>query len=120
MRAYARGPSGRVLRAENGRAPATLSTLGPTARDDPLKSFQGRGWAPDYNRPGPTPSTPSEVTADVGGSFMGPAYKPIGGHILAHAAQTRLALRKGSGDTRIVKIYDSPSREGRQRLERRS
>ena len=39
----------------------------------------------------------------------GPQYKPIGGHILAHAAQTRLSLRKGQAEQRIVKIYDSPS-----------
>ncbi|XP_049778845.1 meiotic recombination protein DMC1/LIM15 homolog isoform X3 [Schistocerca cancellata] len=34
--------------------------------------------------------------------------KPIGGNILAHASTTRLALRKGRGETRIAKIYDSP------------
>lgn len=34
---------------------------------------------------------------------------PIGGHIMAHAAQTRLYLRKGRGESRICKIYDSPS-----------
>jgi len=54
----------------------------------------------------------NQVTAEVGGmSFMpgAPQHKPIGGHVLAHAAQTRLSLRKGAGETRIVKIYDSPS-----------
>lgn len=34
---------------------------------------------------------------------------PIGGHIMAHSSQTRLALRKGRGDARICKVYDSPS-----------
>jgi len=34
--------------------------------------------------------------------------KPIGGHILAHASTTRLFLRKGRGEQRICKIYDSP------------
>ncbi|RZF39374.1 hypothetical protein LSTR_LSTR000895 [Laodelphax striatellus] len=34
--------------------------------------------------------------------------KPIGGHILAHASTTRISLRKGRGETRIAKIYDSP------------
>lgn len=34
--------------------------------------------------------------------------KPIGGHILAHASTTRLMLKKGRGETRIAKIYDSP------------
>lgn len=33
---------------------------------------------------------------------------PIGGHIMAHASQTRLFLRKGRGESRICKIYDSP------------
>jgi DNA repair protein RAD51 len=53
----------------------------------------------------------NQVQAEVGGNpFMGgPQYKPIGGHILAHAAQTRLSLRKGQAEQRIVKIYDSPS-----------
>lgn len=40
--------------------------------------------------------------------FMGPQVKPIGGHIIGHASQTRLFLRKGKGETRICKIYDSP------------
>ena len=35
--------------------------------------------------------------------------KPVGGHVLAHACTTRLSLRKGRGDQRICKIYDSPS-----------
>lgn len=42
-------------------------------------------------------------------AFMGPQVKPAGGHIIGHASQTRLALRKGKGATRICKIYDSPS-----------
>jgi len=41
-------------------------------------------------------------------AFMGPQVKPIGGHIIGHASQTRLFFRKGKGDTRICKIYDSP------------
>jgi RecA/RadA recombinase len=41
--------------------------------------------------------------------FVADAKKPIGGHILAHASTTRLYLRKGRGETRICKIYDSPS-----------
>ena len=35
--------------------------------------------------------------------------KPIGGHIMAHASQTRLYLRKGAKDNRVCKVYDSPS-----------
>jgi DNA repair protein RAD51 len=42
-------------------------------------------------------------------AFMGPQVKPIGGHIIGHASQTRLFFRKGKGETRICKIYDSPS-----------
>lgn len=34
--------------------------------------------------------------------------KPIGGHIIAHASTTRLFLRKGKGEARMCKIYDSP------------
>ena len=41
--------------------------------------------------------------------FVGDAKKPIGGNIMAHASTTKLYLRKGSEETRIVKIYDSPS-----------
>lgn len=49
--------------------------------------------------------------AQVDGSamFAGNAMKPIGGNIMAHASQTRLFLRKGRGESRICKIYDSPS-----------
>merc|ERR1719382_1258891 len=42
-------------------------------------------------------------------AFMGPQVKPIGGHIIGHASQTRLFFRKGKGENRICKIYDSPS-----------
>ena len=38
----------------------------------------------------------------------GDAKKPIGGHIIAHASTTRLSLRKGRGESRVCKIYDSP------------
>ena len=34
--------------------------------------------------------------------------KPIGGNIIAHASTTRLFLKKGRGENRICKIYDSP------------
>jgi len=42
-------------------------------------------------------------------AYMGPQVKPIGGHIMGHASQTRLYFRKGKGESRICKIYDSPS-----------
>ena len=52
----------------------------------------------------------NQVVATVdGGGFGGCDKKPIGGHIMAHAAQTRLYLRKGAKDNRICKVYDSPS-----------
>jgi len=46
---------------------------------------------------------------DGGAMFAGAdAKKPIGGHIIAHASQTRLSFRKGRGEQRVVKVYDSP------------
>lgn len=46
---------------------------------------------------------------DGGGGMYNPdPKKPIGGNIMAHASTTRLSLRKGRGDARICKIYDSP------------
>ncbi|KAL8274347.1 hypothetical protein Esti_001669 [Eimeria stiedai] len=47
---------------------------------------------------------------DAGPSMFNTNEKlPIGGNIMAHASQTRLYLRKGRGESRICKIYDSPS-----------
>mgnify|MGYP000864605170 CR=1 FL=1 len=40
--------------------------------------------------------------------MAGADKKPIGGHIIAHASTTRLALRKGRGESRILKVIDSP------------
>ena len=52
----------------------------------------------------------NQVVATVdGNSFAGNDKKPIGGHIMAHACQTRLYLRKSQRNNRICKIYDSPS-----------
>lgn len=53
----------------------------------------------------------NQVVAQVDGAasmFGGDQKKPIGGHILAHSSTTRLYLRKGRGETRICKVYDSP------------
>jgi len=51
----------------------------------------------------------NQVVAQVdGNAMMGDNKKPIGGNIMAHASTTRLYLRKGRGETRICKIYDSP------------
>ncbi|RUS28520.1 RecA protein [Jimgerdemannia flammicorona] len=52
----------------------------------------------------------NQVTADPGGgmTFVADPKKPVGGHVIAHASTTRLSLRKGRGEERIAKIYDSP------------
>jgi DNA repair protein RAD51 len=53
----------------------------------------------------------NQVVATVdgsGGMFQQDPKKPVGGNIMAHASTTRLYLRKGRGETRICKIYDSP------------
>lgn len=52
----------------------------------------------------------NQVVAQVDGgpTMFGDSKKPIGGNIMAHASTTRLSLRKGRGETRICKIYDSP------------
>ncbi|XP_074476843.1 meiotic recombination protein DMC1/LIM15 homolog isoform X2 [Sebastes fasciatus] len=52
----------------------------------------------------------NQMTADPGAgmSFQADPKKPIGGHILAHASTTRISLRKGRGEMRIAKIFDSP------------
>ncbi|KAI5185294.1 DNA repair protein RAD51 [Nematocida homosporus] len=54
----------------------------------------------------------NQVSAKVDGAaamFGGDTKMPIGGHIMAHSSTTRLYLRKGRGETRICKVYDSPS-----------
>lgn len=50
------------------------------------------------------------MTADPGAgmTFQIDPKKPVGGNILAHASQTRIMLRKGRGELRVAKIYDSP------------
>merc|ERR1712071_332743 len=48
------------------------------------------------------------VQVDGAAMFAADPKKPIGGNIMAHASTTRLYLRKGRGETRICKIYDSP------------
>jgi len=45
---------------------------------------------------------------DGGAAMFGNDKQPIGGNIIAHMSTTRLSLRKGRGETRICKIYDSP------------
>jgi DNA repair protein RAD51 len=51
----------------------------------------------------------NQVMASPDASFAGgETKKPIGGNIMAHASTTRLSLRKGKGETRMCKVYDSP------------
>jgi meiotic recombination protein DMC1 len=52
----------------------------------------------------------NQMSADPGAgmTFVADPKKPIGGHVLAHASTTRLSLRKGRGEQRVCKIYDSP------------
>jgi DNA repair protein RAD51 len=50
----------------------------------------------------------NQVIANVDPFGNGPSSKPAGGHVIAHASQTRLLLRKGMADKRICKVYDSP------------
>ena len=53
----------------------------------------------------------NQVMADPSGgmSYAVDPKKPIGGHIIAHMSTTRLFLRKGKGEQRVCKIWDSPS-----------
>lgn len=41
--------------------------------------------------------------------LFGDPTVPVGGHVLAHQAGTRLYLRKSKGDTRIARMVDSPN-----------
>jgi DNA repair protein RadA len=41
-------------------------------------------------------------------SGYAPLDCPTGGHIVAHAAQTRVYLRKSKGERRIATLIDSP------------
>ncbi|KAI8975224.1 DNA repair protein RAD51 [Mycotypha africana] len=53
----------------------------------------------------------NQMTATVDGSagiFAVNPMKPTGGNIMGHATCTRLQLRKGKAENRIVKVYKSP------------
>ncbi len=51
----------------------------------------------------------NQVMSDPGNTMaFGDNKKPIGGNIMAHSSTTRLSLRKGKGDNRVCKIFDSP------------
>ena len=53
----------------------------------------------------------NQVIAQVDGTscYVSDPKKPMGGNVIAHASQTRLYLRKGKGNNRICRIYDSPN-----------
>lgn len=53
----------------------------------------------------------NQVSADPSGAmaYAGDPRKPVGGNVMAHASTTRLFFRKGKGEQRICRIYDSPS-----------
>jgi len=54
----------------------------------------------------------NQVVAKVDGgpaAMFGPQLTPIGGNIIAHASTTRLFFKKGRGENRSCKVYDSPS-----------
>jgi len=51
----------------------------------------------------------NQVQSTPAGGLQGPQVTPIGGHVISHASQTRLFFRKGKGETRVCKIYDSPN-----------
>ena len=46
--------------------------------------------------------------ADPSGASFGDNKRPVGGNIMAHASTTRLYFKKGKGDQRVCKMYDSP------------
>ena len=53
----------------------------------------------------------NQVVAKVDGgpaAMFGPQLTPIGGNIIAHASTTRLFFKKGRGENRTCKVYDSP------------
>ena len=43
-----------------------------------------------------------------GACFVVDPKKAVGGHIMAHSSTTRLSLRKGKGEQRLVKVVASP------------
>lgn len=49
---------------------------------------------------------------DSGPALNADPCKPIGGHIIAHASTTRLYLKRGRGENRTMKVYDSPCLPG--------
>jgi DNA repair protein RadA len=42
-------------------------------------------------------------------TFFGDPTRPVGGHVLAHFATTRLYLRKSKPPRRVARVVDSPN-----------
>ncbi|EPB88075.1 meiotic recombination protein DMC1 [Mucor circinelloides 1006PhL] len=51
----------------------------------------------------------NQVSSDPGGgmTFVADPKKPVGGHVLVNSS-TRVYLRKGRGEERVAKLFDSP------------
>lgn len=49
------------------------------------------------------------ATVDQSAMYAQDTKKPVGGNIMGHASTTRLFLKKGRGEARICKVYDSPN-----------
>lgn len=46
--------------------------------------------------------------SSIPNAMFGPTMKPVGGHILGHAATYRFEIRRRSGVNRVIKVIDSP------------
>lgn len=51
-----------------------------------------------------------QVMSDPSGGamFVADPKKAVGGHVMAHASTTRLSLRKGKAEQRLIKVIQSP------------
>ncbi|KAJ7932459.1 DNA recombination and repair protein Rad51 [Mycena leptocephala] len=71
--------------------------------------FSGRGELSNrQNHLGKFLHTLQRLADEFGIAVVVTNQKPIGGNIMAHASTTRLQLKKGRGNNRTCKIYDSP------------
>ncbi|MEW5299067.1 MAG: hypothetical protein WDW36_002116 [Sanguina aurantia] len=52
----------------------------------------------------------NQVMSDPSGGamFVADPKKAVGGHVMAHASTTRLSLRKGKAEQRLIKVIQSP------------
>ncbi|CAK9021717.1 Meiotic recombination protein DMC1/LIM15 homolog [Durusdinium trenchii] len=53
----------------------------------------------------------NQVMSDPSGgmTYVSDPKKPVGGHVIAHAATTRLFFKKGRDNERVAKVVDSPN-----------